>query len=298
MNFGSCLLAVLAFGALSMNSALAGHRSHGVHSAALHHHFRAILRNAATSRTSTVTPRDPGSEIKGAAADQSKGGSTKDGSRLTGIDKGNGEDESFRGRNPGKTGVATPGPGVSGKEGADTAIDTRITVNQGRETTKGLGRRQLRGSNVNVAAGGKRQHVVDRHQGTPMRAPGDRRRNSIGATVERGKEVEHRNAVGVAVTPTTTAGVESKANNSAPPATGAAIHDPNAASATGKAPINNSSPVATQGNRGNGTVATTNGSSINGTSMIRPASRIATIGGPAKVAPGVLSGNSFRPKHP
>jgi hypothetical protein len=88
INCGSCLLAVLAFAALPANSALAGYRSHSVHSAALHHHSRAASRSVETSRISTVTPRDSSSETKGAAADQSKGGSAKDGARLTGIDKG------------------------------------------------------------------------------------------------------------------------------------------------------------------------------------------------------------------
>lgn len=300
LNLASYLLAVLALGTFSVDSAVAGHRSQSVHNVALHHHFRAAPRSVETPRTSRATPRDSSSEIKGAVADQSKG-SAKDGSRPIGVDKGNGDDESLHARTPGKTGVATTGPGVNGKEGADAAIDTRITVNQGRGTIEGLGKRPFRSSNVNVAAGGKRQHVVDHHQGTPMRPPGDRRRNSIGAVVERGKEVEHRNAAGVAVIPTTTTGSEPKVN-STPLATGTTIRVPNAVSSVGNAPINNSSPVATLANRGNGTaaptVATTNGSSINGTSMIRPASRIATIGGPAKVAPGVLSGNSFRPKHP
>lgn len=297
MNFGSCLLVVLALGAFSASSVLAAHRSHSVHYASSHHPSRGGPRSVETSRTSTVTPRDSSSETKGSVADRSKG-SAKDGSRLTGIDKGNGDDESLHARQSGKTGVAAPSSGVSGKESADAPIDTRITVNQGHETIKGFGKRQFRNSNVNVAAGGKRQHVADRHQGTLTQPLGDRRRNSIGAIVERGKDVEHRNAVGIAVIPTTTTGSEPKVN-STPSATGTTIRVPNVS--VGNAPINNSSPVATQANRGSAagvTVTTTNGPSINGTGMIRPASRIAAIGGPAKVAPGVLSGNSFRPKHP
>lgn len=303
MNFGSCLLAVLALGALSVDSAAAGHRSRGVHSAALHHHSRAALRNVATSRTSTGTQRDSSSEIKSVVPDQSKGGTAKDGSRLTGIDKGNGDDESLHTRKSGKTGVSTLGPGVRGKEDADIAIDTRITVNQGRETIKSLKKRQFKSSNVNVTAMGfKHQHIANRHQDSPIRSPGDQRRNAIGTAVEHDKTVEHRNAAGAAVIPTTTtAGLEPKAN-SVPPATGTTVHDPNPVSSTGKAPINTSPSGATQGNHGYGTaamtIATTNGPSLNGTGMIRPSSRTAAIGGPAKVAPGVLSGNSFRPRYP
>jgi hypothetical protein len=182
---------------------------------------------------------------------------------------------------------------------ADVAIDTHITVNQGRETIKGLGKRQLRSSNVNIATGIglKRQHVVERSQRTPTRSPGDRRRNSVGAVVDKAA-TEHRNATGAVVLSPTTAGPELKANP-APLATGMTVLTPNAVSPAGNAPV---PPVATQANRGNTasavTVATTNGLSINGTGLIRPASRIAAIGGPAKMAPGMLSGNSFRPKHP
>lgn len=46
------------------------------------------------------------------------------------------------------------------------------------------------------------------------------------------------------------------------------------------------------------TAATTNGPSINGTAMVRPAARTATVGGSARVTAGVLSGSSITPKHP
>jgi hypothetical protein len=300
MNCGSCLLLVLALGASSMNSVAAAHRSHGVHYASSHHHSRTVSRSVETSRTPAVVPRDSSSETKSIAPDQSKG-SARDGSRVAGTDRANGDDESRYTR---KSGVSTQDPAPHGKADADVAIDTRITVNQGRETIRGLGKRQLRSSNVNVATGIglKRQHVVDRHQATPMRSPGDRRRNSIGAVMNHDKAAtEHRNAAGAAVISPTTAGPEPKANP-APLATGTTVRTPNAVSPAGNAPVNNSSPVANQVNRGNTaaavTAATTNGPSINGTGMIRPASRMAAIGGPAKVAPGVLSGNGFRPRRP
>jgi hypothetical protein len=298
MNFGSCLFAVLAFGALSMNSAMAGHRGHGSHSAATyHHHFRV--------GSPAGTARDSGSEIKGAVAEHAKDDAVKDRGRLVGIDKASGEDGSRHTPKSEKTGVSAPGQSANGKEhAADDAIDTRIPMRQGRETTKNHNMRHFKSSNVDVAArsGFEHQHISIRRGEASARSSGVLHRNAVGATtVDRDKTGERRNALGVAVVPKGTSDLETK-SNSAPLATGAVTHDPGAEHPTGKVPVDGSFSGATQGNRRDAaiavTVATTSGLSISGTGMIRPRSNTAVIGGAPKIAVGVLSGNSFRPKHP
>ena len=44
--------------------------------------------------------------------------------------------------------------------------------------------------------------------------------------------------------------------------------------------------------------ATKTGPSVNGTAFIRPTARTGAVGSATKGAAGVLSGNSFAPKHP
>ena len=71
----------------------------------------------------------------------------------------------------------------------------------------------------------------------------------------------------------------------------------NKASAGSGSPVGVAPPSHTPTSAG-AAAATTNGPSINGTAMVRPAARTATVGGSAKVTPGVLSGSSITPKHP
>jgi hypothetical protein len=296
MKFGSCLFAVLAFAALSMNSAIAGHRGHGSRSAAsYHHHFR----------VGSPAGTDSGSEIKGAVADHAKDDAAKDRGRLIGVDKGSGEDEHRHAPKSERAGVSTPAHSASGKEhAADDAIDTRIPMHQGRETTKNLKMRHFKSSNVDVAArnGFKHEHISTRRGEASVRSSGVPRRNAVGATVDSDKAGERRNALGVAIVPKgTVSGLETK-SDSVPLATGAVTHDSGAEHPNGKVPADGSFSGATPGNRRDGAptvaVATTNGLSISGPGMIRPGSNTAAIGGAPKIAVGVLSGNSFRPKHP
>jgi hypothetical protein len=294
MKFGSCLLALLALGVLSMNSALARHRSYGAHNATPHYHFRVGSRMG--------TPRDSGSEMKGAVADHTK--APKDEVQPMGIDKGSGQDGIRHAPKSEKTGASKQGHSASGQENAaDDAIDTRITVHQGRETIRNLKNRQFKSSDVDGAARGgfKRQHVSIRRGEASIRTSGAPRRNAVGATVDRDRTGERRNALGVAVVPKGASELETKID-SAPLATGAVSHDSGTEQPTGKVPAGGSFSGATQGNRRDGVavvnVATTNGLSISGTGMIRPGSNTAAIGGAPKIAVGVLSGNNFRPKHP
>jgi len=245
MKFGSCLLVLLTLGVMSMNLALAGHRSYGGHSAASYHHFRVTSRTLTKSRTSASTPRDSGSEVKGAITGQDKGDALKDSVRPIGIDKGSGEDGSRHTPKSEKAGVSTPGHSASGKENAaDDAIDTRITVHQGRETFKNQKMRQFKSSNVDVAAriGIKHQHLSIRRGDASVRSSGDPHRNAVGATVDREKTGERRNALGVAVVPKGTSDLETK-SDSAPLATGAVTHDSAPSTRLASSPPTAHSPV-------------------------------------------------------
>jgi hypothetical protein len=279
MKFGSCLLAVLALEVLSMNSVLAGHRSHGSQGAASHHHF-----------TTGASPLD-----KPQAVEDHAGGSTaKQGSRLTGDDKA-GEDERSHPKEPGKPGVSSQSHGVTGKDdAADRTIDTRVGPRQlAIRSFRQHQPKAAKGADVNVAAGNsikssRHQHFSIHHPNTGVR---ESRRNALGTLLNDDKTTEHRNAVGTATPPTPNTGPNPQAN-STPPATGAPIHDPNADRLPGKDPVNrpSSGPAFA--------VATSNGMGIGGTGFIRPGSGAGTLGGSARITPGVISGNNVHLKRP
>jgi hypothetical protein len=300
MKSGCCLLAVLALGAWSMDSAAAGHRSHGTHSVGAHPHFRAGSRNHAG--TLAATPQTHGSEGGSAVTDHvimdhPKRGGAKDGAPLAGTDKANGDEGRHQGSQPGKTGADR---GVAGKPDADAAIDTRIPAYHGREADRIHKNHPPKTADDRTATGIlKHPHVGTLYQQPQLRPSEQRYRNAVGVTLDHDKTGEHRNAVGVAVVPpASTAGVARK-TDSAPLPPGAVVHDANEHPA-GNTPANVSLPGAPQGSRGAVApiVAATNGSGIAGTDMIRPVSRTTGIGGPARIASGIVSGNSIRLKHP
>ncbi|ABQ33763.1 putative exported protein of unknown function [Bradyrhizobium sp. BTAi1] len=66
---------------------------------------------------------------------------------------------------------------------------------------------------------------------------------------------------------------------------------PGKASTAARAPI--AAPPGDQASSSSRNAAAANGSSVNGTSMVRPADRTAAVGGPTKTAVGVLSGSSL-----
>jgi len=308
MKSGCCLLAALAFGALSMDSAAAAHRNHGAGGVGSHRHSSAGSSNHAKS-VASGTPRTPSSESTGAVTDHSPGagtdhsrnGGAKEGGPLAGTDKASGNEERHPGKSE-KTGAATQDHGAGSKQDLDLAVNTRITVHHGHETNGSLKNHPFKSANLRAATEGlTHQHPGDHRWAPQVRSSEDRRRNAIGVTLGHEQTIEHRNAVGVAVVPSSGAGAAPKTDSS-PPAPGALIHDPNAGRPTGNTPANASVPGAISGSRGTGAaapaIATTNGSSVGGTGLIRPVSRTAAIGGPAKVALGVVSGNSIRLKHP
>jgi hypothetical protein len=137
-------------------------------------------------------------------------------------------------------------------------------------------------------------HVQDQHQKPAGVANGVPQRNAIGAVVDKTVKLGNTSATGAAA-PTTTSTAAPIANIAPPPAAGAIVHD-------AKPPTNPPSGANQIGNHASGTtalaIAATSGPSINGTGMIRPGVGTGAVGGTAKIASGVISGSSFRPKHP
>jgi hypothetical protein len=297
MKSACYLLAVLALGAWSMNPAAAAHRSHGTYSVGSHHHFGAASRNHAGALAGM--PQTHGSDGNSAVTDHPKRSGAKDGVPLAGTDKAGGDEERLHGSSKlEKTGADR---GINGKPDADAAIDTRIPAYHGREADRS---HKSHPSKIADDRAGilRHQHVGTLHQLSHLPSFDARRRNAVGATLEHDKTGEHRNAVGVAVVPpASTAGAAPKTGPASPPPPGAQVRDANA-HPTGNPPANASLSGATPGPRGAVVpapiVAAANGLSIAGSDLIRPVSRTAAIGGPARIASGVISGNTIRLKHP
>jgi hypothetical protein len=320
MKFGSHLIAIVAFGALSTQVAVAGHHhGHRAGGAAAASHSGADAQSLAKSPAAVGSQQGPGPAVQGGIADHANSEAAKDGSALTGADKAIADDVSAHTKTSGKTGVAIgtapdiapaaahglhgaapPAPGAGGKLGnaGGDEIDTRITVHQGREPMKGSKGRAFKKAKTTVAPGVALKHepVHNYHLGLPVGSDGGLHRNAIGVIVNHDKAVErgHDLARGAAAPITALA---------AAPGAASAIHDLNTKPVIGNAPINNPGPGATQiGNHASDEVAalkvvTTNGLGINGTGLVRPGYGAGALGGPKTAANG-LSGNSFRPRHP
>jgi hypothetical protein len=321
MKVGSHLMAIVAFGALSTQVAVAGHHhGHRAGGAAAASHSGADAQSLAKSSAAVGSQQGPGPAVQGGIADHANSEAAKDGSGLTGADKAIADDVSAHTKTSGKTGVpigtapdiapaaahglhgaATPAPGAGGKLGnaGGDEIDTRITVHQGREPMKGSKGRPVKKTKTPFAPGVALKHepVHNYNVGLPVGSDAALHRNAIGVIVNHDKAVErgHDLARGAAAPITASA---------AAPGAASAIHGPNTKPVIGNAPINNSSPGATQiGNHASDAAAalkviTANGSSISGTGLVRPGFGAGALGGPAKIAAGGLSGNSFRPRHP
>jgi hypothetical protein len=317
MRIGPRMFAILAFGTLSTDVAVAGHHGHRAGGGAAASRPGTDPQSLAKSPMLGGGQRGAGPPAQGGAADHVNVGVAKDGSGLTGTDRVIGGDANDHTRKSAKTSVsattvpdnappvaqgfhraATPAPGAGGKQGdAGVAIDTRITVNQGRETIRGSKERPLKKPKLTTAPGIGLMHepVHIFHQGSPVGSNGGPRRNAVGAAVEQDKVVERSRdkARGAAATITTIATA---------PGAGAVSHDHDTKRAIGSAPIDGSISGATQSsNHASSTAAlkivTANGPSVSGTGMIRPGSGVGAVGGPAKITAGAISGSSFRPKH-
>jgi hypothetical protein len=184
--------------------------------------------------------------------------------------------------------AATTSTGPGGWQGA--AIDTRITVYQGREASDKTKVRPVKKATIAGAplAGRNVEHVHNRDLAPPAGSDGSLRRNAVGAIVEPAKPADH--------------GVDTVRGAAAPP-TAVVTRGLDAKPVIGNASIGKlSAGTPPAGDHGAGAAAVTvvrmNGPSISGTGLTRPGSGTSVIGGPAKIAAGAIGGNSFRPKHP
>jgi hypothetical protein len=185
------------------------------------------------------------------------------------------------------TTTTTPGPGTGSKTGdaAVDDIDTSITVHQGREPPKGSKGRLVKKTKATTPPGVAVKHepVHNLHQVSPAGSGGGPHRNAVGTTV-----VKHEKAA---------------SPNVAAPGAGATLHEPDKKTAVGNPPLKNSGPGETPAGDHNSANAaalktvTANGLGISGTGATRPGTGAVALGGPAKATTGVLSGNSFRPRH-
>jgi hypothetical protein len=298
MKIGSQFFAILAVGALSTQVASAGHHGHRASTGAAASHSGTDAQSLAKSPLAG-SRQGPGPALQGDIAE--------DGSGLTNTHKRNTDEAPAKTDTAPKTTpaathglqrAATPAPGADGKQGnAGVPIDTRITVNQGRETIKVKDRRFNK--NKTAAAPGiglKHEPVRNLHQGSLVGTEAGPHRNAIGAVVEHDKTVANRNG--------TVGGVAAPSTNVALQRAGAMLREPDNKIVSGNTSVKTQSPSTTElGNHASPAAAalrvvSSNGLSISGTGIIRPGLGVVALGGPAKNGASGLGGSSFRPRHP
>jgi hypothetical protein len=155
----------------------------------------AAPQRLAKSPTAKDGQQGTGPAVQRGIADHANGEAAKDGSTLTGIDKGIVDEVSGDTKKSSKTnvssattpdiapaaasglhGAATPAPGASGKQGgAGVEIDTRITPHQGRETIRGSKERVFKKTKTATLI---LEPVHNYHQGGPVRSDRSLRRNT------------------------------------------------------------------------------------------------------------------------
>jgi hypothetical protein len=307
MKVSSYLFALLACSALPTNTAMARH--HG-------HHFRGVsaskFHTHGLSKTSTTgsNQQDAGAKTQGIADHPAM---AKDGSKLSGADTRTDDDNSVHGRKPGKSGVSdnrdsgtmhgshaatAPSASLGAKEStADGAIDTRITVHQGRQF--GKKDRQFKKPKSTVAVGTGLNLQYPRNGGLPARTL---HRNAVGAIIDRDKRHDTA-ALTPAAAPVT--GATKPTTDASALATGAPVHNSNtvATAVVGTTGVTKSSTAGAQDNNRAAdntalAIVTKNAPSINGTGFIRPGSSAGSIGGSPKIVAGAISGNSVHLKRP
>lgn len=322
MKVGSSLFVLLALGALSMNAATARHHDRGTSAA---NQSRTHSPRLAKSSIAAGKQQNSGSPPLGAAAGETNRIAAQGGSKGISSDKQTGDDASTHNRKPTSAGavtdaapdraratdrgsrhIATSGAGANSKEGAaDTAIDTSITVHQGRETFQGGRTRLFKRPGTAVAAGNgtKHQHDGNRRRQSSAPSAAGPHRNAIGVAVDSDKIPGRGIAAGRPAAASTAATAVAPTPVSTAQGAIAASRDPNAKAVIGNVPVMNLNAGAVQtGNHAFGTAALTivsgTGPNISGTGLNRPASVTGAIGGPAKSAVGIISGNRVRLKHP
>ncbi len=302
MNLGPHLLAILAVGAVSTNVAVARHHGHRADVGAIgtlsttnsHGLAKSPISNGAQQGPPPVSDSgvpDHGNAEKNAinpsphSKTLSRAGITPDNATASG---------SVHDHNH----TVTPGSGIQ-DGGPGTTIDTSITVHQGRDVIRNrkvltelikLKQRLAKKSNPAIATGTDfdHQHALGNHQKITVGSGGGLRRNAIGVLL--GHRVSTSTANATPSAPNAAAGNAGHADHVIKPAAGTAPIDN--ASIPGQESMRHSPGVGTVN------VAPANGGNISGTGMGHPWLATGAIGGPAKLAGGFISGNSFRPKHP
>lgn len=306
MFAGRYVFATTAFCALSTSLASAAHH-HGLHSNG------SASANASGSGAVDHINDGNGSGVAGAdntdksAADQFGRRSKKPPATgaSSGPETGVGPDNAT-GRNQ----AIRPVPGSVNENDIHAPIDTRITVNQGHAPHDA--RRNRNGRDVGAAIadiskrlGGKigltavpktpghPAHSHDQQPKFPPKGIGSVARNAIGAIIEHHVDVQHGSA-----SPVRSARQGPGAQGLGGIASGATVQPEPGGGST-----KNSSLGAPQnGHPDPGAhaivVPSVHGPSINGTNMIRPGAGPVSLGGPAKVAAGVINGTDFRTRHP
>jgi hypothetical protein len=271
MKIGPRVFAVLAFGAVSTQAAVAGHHGHHASAAAASH--------------SGTDAQSPGPAVQGSVVDDVGAESKKSAKTGAATDAAT---KSAPTLPHGLQRPGTPALGSSGKPGdAGAEIDIRITVHQGHETIKGKDRLFKKSKTATAPGIGLKHepvHIV--HPKSPVGPDAGPHRNPVGTKV-----VKHDKKA-----------APGKTAVAAPPQPGGVTHEPDKSDnkvVTGNAaaPTKTSSPAGAAAGAALKT-ATANGPSVGGTGTARPGSATVALGGPPKIAAGVLSGNSFRPKHP
>jgi hypothetical protein len=169
-------------------------------------------------------------------------------------------------------------------------IDTSITVNQGHRplNSKESAEKKVTTALGKLIPGQARPHLQPVHPFTTHAVPPHR--NAVGSVVAHFTSHPTASRAAAATSATATPPTRPDAASATP-----APHD--AAGTVAPAP---KSPAAITAEHAAAALkaATATGPSITGTGIKRPEAATAAVGGPAKAVAAVVSGASFRPKHP
>jgi hypothetical protein len=297
MKAGAYLFTVLAFGVLMANVVFAAHH-HG-------HHAEGSSGTGQAGKDARGVTASP--------ADQSSPRSKIPTKTGTSADIGTGTTPAT---DRGHPRAVTPGNGTE-LGGSAGAIDTRVTVHQGRPANKDpygiraaikdVTQRLLKRSKSGNGAGTgqiSNSHVHNQPM-SPGGINGGLQRNAIGAIIERRPIVQQSGTPdpshhhGWETQPTGTpgsGGQDGGVRGSFAVSTGSATKTPDGSASTNGShePQFEYHDPAPHGI----VVAPIGGSKITGTGMTRPEFATGTLGGPAKTFAGVLNGTSFHARHP
>lgn len=249
---------------------------------------------AAPSQTATDGAFKPDTQ----AAGKDAGGNDKSSKA------GEGADNSVRMGKPDKPGMHVPG----GKAEVPAAgIDATITVHQGRDAARILGRIRFRdkdrdpGTKAGSTTVSKDRTSKPHPRDDSGKSADKLDRNAVGAKVDldkSAKPADRRDATGVTVIPPANPAPDPKANAAIQPANGGAGR-PTPGSGSQPSP---DKPSVKSANAPSAAVTTSSvaptSSTIWGTALVKPVNRTGMVTGTPKPTAGVIGGNSVSAKHP